>query len=172
MNNGSIPDESLVCFDAGELHSFCFSSYVCLFAGPLVTDDGVVLEPLTRIEERCLAINRTHQEIFCMKPAVWTWGSCQDRQYCHRAHIIATPNTGPDMVRNCLLQHPDKLSETMQIIFLTLVPNNIDPEKTRATILKMIKRSPALFIRGSVVVKWAVHLSKVYQYHILLIHTL
>lgn len=64
------------------------------------------------------------------------------------------------MVRDCLLSHPDTLSDTLQVVFLVLVDSN-DPETISKAVDKMVKRSPALRIRGREVVKWAMHLSKV-----------
>lgn len=95
-----------------------------------------------------------------MKPATWSNSASGTQQLCHRAHVIATPNTGPDMVRDCLLAHPDSLSDTLQVVFLVLVESD-DPKAIAEAVQRMTKRSPSLHIRGREVVKWAMHLSKV-----------
>jgi len=96
-----------------------------------------------------------------MKPASWSFTAAGTQQLCHKAHVIATPNVGADMVRDCLLSHPDSLRETLQVVFLVLVDSN-DPEVVAKAVDKMVQRSPALRIRGPEVVKWATHLSKVW----------
>lgn len=116
--------------------------------------------PLTRIEENLVSRFRVHRNLYIMKPASWSFTGAGTHQLCHKAHVIATPNTGADLVRDCLLSHPDTLSDTLQVVFLVLVDSN-DPEVIAAAVDKMVKRSPSLQIRGREVVKWALHLSKV-----------
>ena len=118
------------------------------------------LVPLTRIEENLVSRYRVHRNLYVMKPASWSWSATGTQQLCHQAHVIATPNTGPDMIRDCLLAHPDSLSDTLQVVFLVLVESN-DPNAITNAVRKMVERSPALRIRGREVVKWAMHLSKV-----------
>ena len=120
--------------------------------------DGLV--PLTRIEENLVSKYRVHRNLYVMKPAGWGWSAAGTQQLCHRAHVIATPNTGPDLVRDCLLEHPDKLADSLQVVFLVLVESD-DPATISAAVKKMVERSPALHIRGAEVVKWAMHLCKV-----------
>jgi len=115
---------------------------------------------LTTVEENLVSRYRAHRQIMLMKPATWSWAANGTRQLCHRAHVIATPNSGPDLVRDCLLRHPDELAETMQVIFLVLVKSS-DQNEIEAAVKKMIAKSPALQIRGHLVAKWAVHLCKV-----------
>ena len=87
-------------------------------------------------------------------------------EMCHRAHVIAVPNAGPENVRSCILQHPRKLSDTIQVVFLTLVDTSNEDELQKALAEKlakqtMAKNTPALRIRVQVVLKWAEHLAKV-----------
>ena len=118
------------------------------------------LVPLTRIEENLVSRYRVHRNLYVMKPASWSWSAAGTRQLCHQAHVIATPNTGPNMIRDCLLAHPDSLIDTLQVVFLVLVESD-DPIVISNAVQKMVERSPALRIRGREVIKWAMHLSKV-----------
>jgi hypothetical protein len=118
------------------------------------------LVPLTRIEENLVSRYRVHRNLYVMKPAVWSWSAAGTLQLCHRAHVIATPNTGPDLVRDCLLEHPSCLADSLQVVFLVLVDSD-SPETIAAAVKKMVDKSPALRIRGREVLKWAIHLSKV-----------
>ena len=120
--------------------------------------DGLV--PLTRIEENLVSRYRVHRNLYIMKPATWSFAKAGTQQLCHKAHVIATPNSGPDMVRDCLLSHPDELSDTMQVVFMVLVDSS-DPEVVAKAVKTMVNRSPSLHIRGHEVVKWAMHLSQV-----------
>lgn len=118
------------------------------------------LVPLTRIEENLLSRYRVHRNLYVMKPATMSYSAAGTLQLCHQAHVIATPNTGPNMVRDCLLAHPDSLEETLDVVFMVLVDSD-DPAVIEASIKTMVDRSPSLRIRGKEVLKWAMHLSKV-----------
>ena len=141
LSNYRIPDESLVAFDTGS-----------------IPDE---LQPLSAVEENLLSLHRVHRQLYMMKP----W---MTSEMCHRAHVIAIPNAGPAAVRDCILEHPDELTETMQVVFMTLVDTtNLDEVQRvlaeRLAKQKMAKNSPALRIRVKEVLKWAEHLSKVYN---------
>jgi hypothetical protein len=56
--------------------------------------------------------------------------------------------------------HPDTLNDTLQVCFMVLVKSD-DPEVVATAVKKMVKRSSALRIRGSLVLKWAIHLCQV-----------
>lgn len=121
--------------------------------------EAETLVPLTRIEENLVSRYRVHRNLYVMKPAQWSWTPAGTRQLCHRAHVIATPNAGADKVRDCLLEHPDTLAESIQVVFLVLV-DVATPEALEAAVKKIISRSPALRIRTKEVIKWAYHLCK------------
>lgn len=126
------------------------------FAGSI--PEGLV--PLTRIEENLVSLYRVHRNLYIMKPATYSFSTAGTRQLCHKAHVIATPNTGPDMVRDCLLSHPNELSDTLQVVFMVLV-DSLDEKVVANAVKTMVSRSPSLLVRGPEVVKWAMHLSKV-----------
>jgi hypothetical protein len=144
---------------------------ICMHAGPIPwgMTPKEQLEPLNPIEENVVSLYRVHRLLYVMKPVTATFSSRFGRQYCHRAHIIALPNAGSEKVRDCILQPTVALADSIHVVFLVLVESD-DEDTIRKAIQKMIKRSPALYIRGKLVAKWAMHLSRVsktYQQHII-----
>ena len=115
------------------------------------------LVPLSMVEENLLGFNRVHRQLYLMKPY-----GVHERHL--RAHVIALPNVSQEEVRQCILRHPSKLSETLQVVFLVLV-DTANPESVQNAVKeRLIKDSPALKIRVKEVVKWAEHLAKVRFY--------
>ena len=110
--------------------------------------------PLTCIEQKLLGKYRPNRMVICMKPA--TYGATEEglSQLAHRGHVIATPNSGVDLIRDCMLEHPSCLSEVLQIVFLVLVKSD-NPVAIDKAVRRMIAKSPALHIRGLEVLKWA-----------------
>jgi hypothetical protein len=178
LSAGRVPTEALARFDGGEilrhladtvpvsigeLHSVDVHFLPCRICYAFPWCAGAIPEgllPLNRIEENLLSRNRVHRNLYVMKPATWTWTVGGTQQLGHKAHVIATPNTGPGLVRDCLLQHPDSLNDTLQVVFLVLVDSD-NPDTIAAKIKKMVKNSSALRIRGWLVLKWAHHLCQV-----------
>lgn len=113
------------------------------------------------IEENLVAVYRVYRLVYVMKPATWSWSyDASTRQLCHRAHVVAVPNVGADKVRDCLLPRLSEVGDMIDVVFLTLVNVNSDDEAA-AAMAKMAKRSPALKIRGQLVVNWACHIARV-----------
>lgn len=113
------------------------------------------------IEENLVSLHRVYRLVYVMKPATWSWGyDGTTRQLCQRAHVIAVPNVGADKVRDCLLPRMSDIGDYVDVVFLSLIDVNSQAE-AEAALQKMAKRSPALKIRGDVVVKWAFHLCRV-----------
>lgn len=138
-----------------------------MFAGPIPkgpTPD-MQLVPLTMMEENLVAVYRVYRLVYVMKPASWSWAANNTRQLCHRAHVVAVPNVGPDQVRDCLLPQLHEMADMIDVVFLTLVDVNSDQE-AQAALAKMANRSSALKIRPREVVKWAFHLSRVSCAHL------
>lgn len=133
----------------------------CAGAIPYGLTPDVQLQPLTMIEEKLVALNRVHRLCFIMKPATWSWGAdATTRQLCHRAHVIAFPNASVDKLLTCLPPRLSTLPEMIQVVFLTMVSTD-DDVALAAAVRKMAGRSPALRVRGALIVKWAKHLRRV-----------
>lgn len=135
----------------------------CVLAGPIPwgPTPQEQLCPLTMIEENLVAVHRVYRLVYVMKPATWSWGyDGTTRQLCQRAHVIAVPNVGADKVRDVLLPRMRDIGDYVDVVFLSLIDVNNQAE-AEAALQKMAKRSPALKIRGDVVVKWACHLCRV-----------
>jgi hypothetical protein len=113
------------------------------------------------MEGNLVAVHRVYRLVYVMKPATWSWSAYNNtRQLCHRAHVVAVPNVGPDKVRDCLLPRVNDMADFIDVVFLTLVDVN-DDEEAQAALSKMANRSSALKIRPREVVKWAIQQSRV-----------
>jgi hypothetical protein len=112
------------------------------------------LQPLTMVEENLLGMSRVHRQLFLMK----RYGT---EEKGLRAHVLALPNVDQREVRRCILQHPKKLAETLQVVFLVLANPSDEESVTSGIRERLAKDSPALKIRVKEVVKWAEHLAKV-----------
>ncbi|GAX86262.1 hypothetical protein CEUSTIGMA_g13674.t1 [Chlamydomonas eustigma] len=137
LKGNQVPPHSLVRYDCGGIPEY---------------PEGLV--QLRMLEERLLGKNRVSRCCYFIKPNNYKGLSSQ---YCHRAHVVAFPNNvGANEVRDVLLKSPKELLDDLKVVFLVLADKNQD-------IKRIAHRTKALHVRGPEVLKWATHLSQVYN---------
>ncbi len=125
------------------------ASLVRIDTGPPPAVAGVQLPQLTHIEGKLLSTWRAFRfTVVCRANA----------SEALRSNVVAFPSAPPDALL-AVLCPPERIAECIQVVFIAAT-------SSRAQIRALAAKTPALHVRGKVLVQWARHLSAAYAKHL------